>query len=445
MDVVKDQLAKSLQALRVGKGLTAEKLESHPLLVHMLDVNTTDEGFEKLDELSNLITDEKYWKEAVRNALAIGYEPGAGPVDRRERVAKEIPLSPRQVQRYEDEGFEILADIIIERSPSSLDKKRDAFTDLSQELSPLLPAVTDEEPPNQTTPDDKDAEEPVPHSKLLTRWQRFVRSDTFDSLAFGLFFGSSILLGVGASYLYANTEHYKNRQTAEVFRETYAHLDAKEPQYPILAMEKVSVAGSGQPSADESQGWGPKRPTFTMKKPAPYPVLNSITNHDRHGDERNFLQCRDNGIWTTAIQADSGHVYQCYLWFDNAVAPNLDNGNSAARLQNTRVSIRQVKGSQGMPSLVGTLSANNSVSVWSSCLFSANEPLTITYQRGTAHMQLLPYDNSPGLYLAEKYKGDTMVSGIATPSGALLGEKKLDGTVGQNAGYILFDVKVGLG
>jgi hypothetical protein len=365
-----------------------------------------------------LITDEKYWKKAVRNALAIGYEPGSGPVDRRERVAKseqgstaEIPLSPRQVQRYEDEGFEILANIIIERSSSLLGKKADGFADLASE------------------------EVKAPPLSRRPLFDRVIKSPfTLAAIAFAF--------GVSSSSAFLDLPAYKER----TLKEALAHLDAKpETSNVNSVLSKVAVAVSAPSSNETTQGWGPKRPTFTIKKPAPYAVFNSITDHPMHGDERNFVQCRDreNSAWATAIQADDGHTYQCYVWFENAIAPNLDNENSAAKLYNARVTVRLQKSATDSQSLVGTLSANNSVSVWASCLFTANQPMTITYQRGTSRMYLLPAIGVDGLPLAERYKDDSLISGIAAPSGTLIGEKR-DGILGQTAGYVLFDVKVEL-
>ena len=39
--------------------------------------------------------------------------------------------------------------------------------------------------------------------------------------------------------------------------------------------------------------WSPARSTFTTDKPATYVTFNSITNNPAHGDERNFMQIRE--------------------------------------------------------------------------------------------------------------------------------------------------------
>ncbi|MGW1715590.1 hypothetical protein [Streptomyces sp. NPDC002156] len=454
--VIRDELVASFKFLREGTGLTAIKLKSHPLLLHLLGVDIPPEGVTKLvlspedsasliatlDKMSMLIDDENQQK-AVRSALALGYDPRTGPDERRRQIAKsgphvtaEIARSERQVRRYEEKGFETLADIIIKNSSALLGKQQDASADPIHDPPQLPPSTEEEEPTNEEK-----------FKKFL--WSLVDRYSDRATIGADACLALVLVLGlISGALIMKEVSPDKNDLISDALKERYARLESKPPGSINPNLAKVEVAVSGQSSADDSHGWGPKRRAFTMKKPAPYPVLNSITDHDQHGDERNFVQCRDreNAIWSTEVTARDDHTYQCYIWFDNAVAPNLNDGNSAAKLHDTRVRVRLPVNKSNTPSLVGILSAADSMTVWASCTFTSSQPVTITYQRGSARVHVLPYDNTPGPpQLAETFNGDTATSGITTPSGTLLGENKLDGVIGQNAGYVLFDVKVKLG
>lgn len=441
LDAIREQLLKSLQALREGNGVTVPKLKYHPLLLRALDTSA-DEGRDRLEEVIRLaeIKDQngvkgEDCKKAALNALALGYESDKDLSERRKRITKsgpekkaELQTSERTVQRWEDKAFEAVADLLTKQFVQRRDSKPDVFVNLSKEPSPLLPAADTEEP-------SKEIEQP--QSKLHAFVMDAFRTSPVLSIALVAALSALVTLtGV--------TLAPKLKDLSFKIGDGRVELDPKPSTSGTnLALSKLEVTNTGPASKDDTQGWGPERPTFTMKKPAPYLAFNSITDHSMHGDERNFVQCRDrNGnSWGTEVTALDGHIYQCYLWFDNALAPNLDDGNPAATLQSARAKIRLPK-DEPNASLVGYLSAVNANTVWSSCRFTSSQPVTISYQRGTALIHTLPGVAVDGPRLAEKYKDDVMTSGIAASDGALLGEKKLDGRIRQTAGYVLFDVKV---
>ncbi len=203
----------------------------------------------------------------------------------------------------------------------------------------------------------------------------------------------------------------------------------------------TEVMAPPQKDLDNSRGWGPPRSTFTTKKPAPYVVFNSIVDNPAHGDERNFVQCRDKsdkGGWNDELIAHDGSTYECYAWFANNVASNLDNDNPAARMHNARVRIIDQDEFAYNPGIVGFLSANNAITVWDSCNFLAPGRITIDYIPDTARM-FTTETPEKGLSLAE-HRGE----GLAGQEGLLLGESKQDGIIKQKTGYVLFDVKVTL-
>lgn len=235
------------------------------------------------------------------------------------------------------------------------------------------------------------------------------------------------------------------------------HFDNKNDTSESAAKGKpeASVTSSPQEKVDNTRGWGPERKTFLHESPAPYPALNSVTNNPVHGDERNFVQCKEkdkgNEFYADSLVAHDDTVYRCYAWFSNAAAPDLDErvvdgrilSNPAAYLHNTRfraVVPREVRYNQ---SISGILTADNSMTVWSSCTFTSPHKIQFGYVRGSSEMHA---EGTPdgGLAMMEKYEEGVMVNGIRSPTGAPLGFDKQDGFVGQGGGFVLFDVRVDL-
>ena len=52
-----------------------------------------------------------------------------------------------------------------------------------------------------------------------------------------------------------------------------------------------AITTGAEASADQISlgGWGPRRPTFSTRKPPTFVTFNSITNNPSYGDERNFV------------------------------------------------------------------------------------------------------------------------------------------------------------
>ncbi|MFJ2213482.1 hypothetical protein ACIQVO_13565 [Streptomyces sp. NPDC101062] len=203
----------------------------------------------------------------------------------------------------------------------------------------------------------------------------------------------------------------------------------------------VTVKGSAAAKLDNSRGWGPERKkTYTWKHPASFPVFNSITDNPYYGDERNFLQCkdtaRDGQSWGDELVAKDGHTYECSLYIGNDVAPNLDT-NVAGKLQNARVRLSLPDERTLNPGFTGVLSADNAQQVWDSCNFVAARPVTLLYVRGSARLHT---NGTPKTGVALPGSEDTIIH----DNGALLGDAG-DGIIGQNAGYLSFQISAVLG
>jgi hypothetical protein len=66
----------------------------------------------------------------------------------------------------------------------------------------------------------------------------------------------------------------------------------------LSTVTKGAVLGAALalPVAASVLAYGPARPTFTVERPASYPVFNSMTNNPYEGDERNFLLANEKEV-----------------------------------------------------------------------------------------------------------------------------------------------------
>ncbi|MEU5046852.1 hypothetical protein [Streptomyces griseorubiginosus] len=429
MNEQQQAVKRSLESLREGDGLTPDALKhpDHKELRRLLGTgDDTTAGVEVLAELARKVEGEPKGRPgiAIRNALAIDTARLKNVGARRENLASERKLGKTTVFRAERKAILQLLELIFEHASNLHPEQPGTPVSLSKETEPL-PSDEDEDSTSST--------EYVQRERGFweTEIVEFVRDLPLLSIVLAAIIGACVALGI-ADVVSSNDHSAVSASESD-------HLDPKTDNFADsdLAKPLVSVSAT-KASQTYDSGWGPSRPTFTNEKPAPYAVLNSITDNPFHGDERNFTQCRDkeSGAWATALQVDDGHIYQCYMWFENAVAPNLAKGNRAAWLQDTRarVSFSPSPSRRGV-SLVGILSAANSPTVWSSCFFGSSAKVTLTYVKGTAGIQRIPY------YDLFRPVGDT----IASPGGIKLGGEKFDGIVRQDVGYVLFDVKAKLG
>ena len=190
-------------------------------------------------------------------------------------------------------------------------------------------------------------------------------------------------------------------------------------------------------------GWGPSRDTFTMKHPAHHVTFNSITDNNVIGDERNFVRIRRVGsgdVFGDNVQLVPGYVYEVFLWFHNAAAPN-QGEKCVARDVRMSVSMPKALDALQARSISGLITCPNASpeKVWDSCHVWATEPVKITYLRDSAYLKALDDDS----------RSFPIGTELFSTTGALLGFDRLDGVVscedGKSAGRVCFQFAVSQG
>lgn len=87
------------------------------------------------------------------------------------------------------------------------------------------------------------------------------------------------------------------------------------------AKQILSVFGKNY--IEKNKGWGPSRKMFSMKKPASYPVMNSIIDNPTIGDERAFLRIgkitkEKTVLSTSGIIMEPRNKYRVWIYCHNA-------------------------------------------------------------------------------------------------------------------------------
>jgi hypothetical protein len=194
-------------------------------------------------------------------------------------------------------------------------------------------------------------------------------------------------------------------------------------------------------TAEYSGGWGPDRPTFTWQTPAPYAVLNSISNNPGHGDEREFVQVRQskspNGTFANIVRAEPGDELTVYVFVMNDAGDNL--ANSAATIHDLRARLFLERGDKDV-SLAVTLIAANAKDVWDGASVVSSAPIDLSFVPGSVNVT-----SRDSVYTADD---DEM---FESKDGMLLGYQQQDGLMpvgwaenGTNefSFYVMFKVRV---
>ncbi|MER0445983.1 hypothetical protein ABR738_15680 [Streptomyces sp. Edi4] len=440
-----ERLVAAFKEMRVKEGVTTAKLRERPWMLDLLQTpGNPTAALKRLDEFINLMGDTPKAR-AVRNALNIELE-WHGELEERRNWARGLdrPKNERFLEvgrsthiRLEEDrgGFGDLAHLIVEATTPA-----DPF----QSAGPVVLDDPDLDAPVEADePDDQSSPPAGPENAgfiqavrgVVGQWSLPTDREQLGQLALvgtagvGLVIAITLIL-TGVIPLGSEAHHGPDKVES------------------ATVPTGVTVRSAAAPKIDNGQGWGPERKTFTMQHPSSYPVFNSITDQPGHGDERNFVQCKDTAKdaqgWDDEMVAKDGHTYECMALVVNDIAPNLDSiaspnvgGNVAAKLQGARLRIWFPDDSKLNPGLTGILSANNAEQVWDSCNFVAARPVSLRYVLGSARMRT---NNTPTEGVPLPGAEDAPIH----DKGVLLGDNG-DGLIGQNGGYVSFKITATLG
>ncbi|MFE4370409.1 hypothetical protein ACFRMN_19620 [Streptomyces sp. NPDC056835] len=434
----------SIKAVRVSSpGLTEDTLGAEQALMEVLGTDDPAEGVALLSAYVNRLTEVKHKKkaedaQALRAALGIGLHLHANVSGRRRTAIKEgLFYGAWRTQFYaEERAIKELVDFLIEEADKQepTEEKVNPF----QSAEPVVlddPDLDASAEPDE--PDDQPSPPAGPEEPSFLQTLRSTLAGETKPVAVAREYARQ--LGVVAAGVVALAVVVVLDVTGNLAEKP----DATPPPDKVVSAtvpSGVTVKGSAAPKLDNSRGWGPARKTYTWKHPASFPVFNSITDNPYWGDERNFLQCKDTAkdgqSWGDELVAKDGHTYECSLYIGNDVDANLDT-NMAARLQNARVRLSLPDERMLNPGFTGVLSADNAQQVWDSCNFVAARPVTLLYVRGSARLHT---NGTPKEGVSLPGTEDTIIH----DNGALLGDAG-DGIIGQNAGYLSFQISVVLG
>lgn len=192
--------------------------------------------------------------------------------------------------------------------------------------------------------------------------------------------------------------------------------------------------------------WGPDRPTFTLEKPAPYVTFNSMTNNQKHGDERNFVQIRnasDNGKFGENVDLTPGKEYEVYVFYHNNAASNLNDAahdyKGIAQNAFMRVQMPASVTAGQNARVTGFVGASNAkpAQVWDEAYGknTSTGDVALRYVPNSAKITNLGATNGQSIDL------NKLTSATGTP----LGYDKLDGKLpgcNEFSGYVTYRFKV---
>ncbi|WP_405954302.1 hypothetical protein [Streptomyces phaeochromogenes] len=417
------KLIAAFEEMRRGEGVTPTKLGDRPWLLDLLSTpGDPIAGQAVLDQAINDLGDRRTSR-AVRNALNVNME-WHGELDDRRKWATgvEFPegglflgVSRGTHYKLEREGFPELAELLLNRAVIDKVETKSSDPFLGSAQKPL-----DEEDDCQSPA----TEEPAAPTRTL---RVLVRRRHLAVLAIAC-------LGATAIIALAVWDGETDKKA------TKPSTTASPVTIPVSDLDHTSTK------------WGPERKMYSVDKPAPYAAFNSLVDAYDYGDEREFLLCHDKEEkevkerrWDNRIAAEDGHYYDCGAWFSNAVAPNLDKGNSAAQLHDARAEILvPPKMPVYNPGLVAQFTADNAPKVWATCNFVAEKPLNIYYIPGSSFLTTRDTKKkygAKGLPMSDEARHASS-GGIAEPGGALIGDNKQDGIVRQASGWVQFTILV---
>lgn len=174
-------------------------------------------------------------------------------------------------------------------------------------------------------------------------------------------------------------------------------------------------------------GWGPGRPTYTMKNHADHSVFNSITDNAAVGDERDFVRITEINSgepYSSEIIIEPNKRYSVYIYFHNNASSTYND------TEHDYVGIaRDVRLSSGFPgSLVsgergvvyGRITSSNTdpEAIWDSAYITAKEDVTLHYVTSSAR-----------IYNGWGANGAGLSTNLFSNNGTFIGLNDLDGFI----------------
>lgn len=192
---------------------------------------------------------------------------------------------------------------------------------------------------------------------------------------------------------------------------------------------------------DGTHGWGPVRETYTLAKPAPKVVFNSITDNS-YLDERYFVSATEytgdpkKNHWTDYTYVEEGHKYAVRAYVHNNAASNLQ-----LSAEDVRVYFSLPNYYARAINVVCEIICPNAdpTSYWDSTTFYSDDsrPFALSYVEDS-----LRYYNNAGTFRLQNESEEG--APIFTTEGVLLGFDEMNGTIPgciYYAGYISFLVE----
>ncbi|MFI1909606.1 hypothetical protein ACH444_27435 [Streptomyces microflavus] len=390
--------------LRKRQGLTPDALAKQPMLLELLGTEDEYEGVERLTNLTNRLGDDQDAK-ILRASLAVGVDRLKNTTARRKaaRLDGTFYGSERSIFDAEKRAIERLVKLLLKEVGQN-------------EAVDQTPAAVEE---GEASEDETSSPPPAKPRQSRRHW--------LTPLAVVVVSVSILLIQIWPSGSSKNGGQKRPSIASPV-------------TIPVSELDHTST------------GWGPERKMYSVTNPAPYAAFNSLADAYSFGDEREFLLCHDKDEkevkerhWDNRIAVEDGHYYDCSAWFSNAVAPNLDEGNSAAQLHDARAEILvPPKMPLYNPGLVAQFTADNAPTVWATCIFLAEKPLNVYYIPGSTFLTTRDTKKKyggKGLRMSDK-ADHLSPGGIAEDGGALIGDNKQDGIVRQASGWVQFTVLV---
>ena len=199
-------------------------------------------------------------------------------------------------------------------------------------------------------------------------------------------------------------------------------------KYKTLGLSAATI-GLSLVSAISVSAWGPERTTFTMEKPATYPVFNSITDNPTIGDERDFVRVGEVDAEVTDLKNEvevvPGRQYLVYVYFHNNASSTFNDsahnhsGVAVRSRMSTTFSTVLTPSEQGTVSATITADNTNPLSVWDEAYMTTKtDKVLLHYVAGSAK-----------IYSDWKANGSVMPSSLFTQEGTLLGLNTLNGVI----------------